>query len=469
MSDDGRHEDLVRAETDGVVPHLRTELPGPRSRALHERQSRVAWSGALDTMPIMVRRKHNATIEDVDGNLLIDMLTGWGATNVGATHPEVMAASIEALRDYGQEIPDYISAPPVVELAEKLVSIAPDPLARVSFEISGTEAVESAMKFMRAKTERPFILTFLGQYHGESYGAQAVGSQASGYSRFMRELNNGYAHVPYPHPYRCPFHRKAEECDGVCVIDYLRDQILPYLVAPDRIAGVMIEPIAGEAGVLIPPDPFWPALMELCEEHGWLWCADEAQTLFGRCGPMFAVELWDLHPDLMVLAKALSGGVLPIAACLGSEAVMGDSDVYAGGTYAWFPPSCAAALKGIEVLERDAMLERGRKLEGIAMDRLLPLAERYSVVGEARVKGLYIAVEFVSDRETKTRGVELARAVHFACLERGVVDIYDRGMHVVRWQPALTMPPQMFERACGLLEEAIAEVDRANRSVTPAI
>lgn len=462
MADDGRHEDLARAVAEGAVPRLSVPPPGPRSRELMARQQRVAWSGALDTMPIGVRRKHGSVIEDVDGNLLIDMLTGWGATNVGATHPEVLTAAIDALRDYGQEIPDYISAPLVVELAEKLVEIAPDPLARVSFEISGTEAVESAMKFMRARTQRPFILTFLGQYHGESYGAQAVGSQASGYSRFMRELNTGYVHVPYPHPYRCPFHARAADCDGVCVVDYVREQILPYLVAPDRIAGLMIEPVAGEAGVFIPPDPFWPALMELCEEHGWLWCADEAQTLFGRCGPMFASELWDLHPDLMVLAKALSGGVLPIAACLGSEDVMGETEVYAGGTYPWFPPSCAAALKGIEVLERGDLLEHGRKLEAIALDRLVPLADRYRIVGEARVKGVYIGIEFVRDRETKEKAVQEARAVHFKCLERGIVGIYDRGMHVVRWQPALAMPEAMFERACDLLEESIAEVDAAH-------
>src|SRR5437773_374831 len=269
MADDGRHQDLAAAEAAGEVPRMVTAIPGPASLALHERQARVAWAGALETMPIGVRRKHGATIEDLDGNLLIDMLTGWGATNVGATDPTVMAAAIDALRDYGQEISDYVTAPLVVELAEKLVSIAPDPLARVTFEISGTEAVESAMKFMRAKTGRPFILTFLGQYHGESYGAQAVGSQSSGYSRFMRELNTGYIHVPYPNPYRCPFHANSVDCDGVCVIDYLRAQVLPYLVAPDRIAGVMIEPIAGEAGVWIPPDPFWPALLDLCREHGW--------------------------------------------------------------------------------------------------------------------------------------------------------------------------------------------------------
>ncbi len=458
MSDDGRHQDLANAEAAGEVPRITVTPPGPASAALHERQARVAWSGALDTMPLGVARKHNATIEDVDGNLLIDMLSGWGATNVGATHPEVMAAAIDALRDYGQEIADYISAPLVVELAEKLVEISPDPLARVTFEVSGTEAVETAMKFMRATTERPFILTFLGQYHGESYGAQAVGSQASGYSRYMRELNNGYVHVPYPNPYRCPFHAVASDCDGVCVIDYIREQVLPFLVAPDRVAGVMIEPIAGEAGVWIPPDPFWPALMDLCAEHGWLWCADEAQTLFGRCGPMFASEIWDLHPDLMVLAKALSGGVLPIAACLGSEEVMGDSEVYAGGTYPWFPPSCAAALKGIQVLRRDDMLAAGRGLERIALERLTPLTERYGIVGDVRIKGLYIAVEFVKDKESKGKAVEEARAVHVACLERGIVDIYDRGMNVVRWQPALTMPEDMFVRACDIFEESIASV-----------
>ncbi len=460
MSDDGRHEDLRRAETEGEVPRIRQEPPGSASRSLSARQSRVAWSGALETMPVGVRRKHGSTIEDLDGNLLIDMLTGWGATNVGATHPEVLAAAIDALRDYGQEIPDYITAPLVVELAEKLVEISPEPLTRVTFEISGTEAVESAMKFMRAKTERPFILTFLGQYHGESYGAQAVGSQSSGYSRFMRELNTGYVHVPYPNPYRCPFHATPAECDGVCVIEYVREQVLPYLVAPDRIAGVMIEPIAGEAGVWIPPDPFWPALLDLCREFGWLWCADEAQTLFGRCGPMFACELWDLHPDLMVLAKALSGGVLPIAACLGSEGVIGDTEVYAGGTYSWFPPSCAAALKGIEVLRRDGLLERARKLEAIAVDRLGGLVERHEIVGDARVKGLYIAIEFVTDKATKRRAVEAARAVHFGCLRRGIVDIYDRGMNVVRWQPALTMPEDMFVRACDILEDSIDEVER---------
>jgi 4-aminobutyrate aminotransferase-like enzyme len=440
------------------APVVTVPPPGPRSQALYARQQRVAWSGALDTMPIAIRRKHGSVLEDVDGNLLVDMVTGWGATNVGATRSEVLEPTIASLRDFGTEISDYITSEPVVALAEKLVAIAPHPLARVTFEATGTEAVESAMKFMRAKTGRPFILTFLGQYHGESYGAQAVGSQISGYSRHMRELNNGYIHVPYPNPYRCPFHRDSSACDGICTVEYVREFILPHLVPPDRIAGVMVEPVAGEAGVLVPPDPFWPALVDLCREHGWLLCADEAQTLFGRCGPMFAVQMWDVHPDLMVLAKALSGGVMPIGATLGSEEVMGDTEVFSGGTFAWTPPACVAALEGIELIEREGLLEQGRALGARLRERLARLAERYEIVGDVRCIGLFLGIEFVKDRGTKERAVEEARAVHFRCLEQGVVDIYDRGMNVVRWQPALTMPSDMLDRACDILEEAVAEV-----------
>ncbi|MEX0833335.1 MAG: aspartate aminotransferase family protein [Actinomycetota bacterium] len=451
---DKRHSDLATAP----APVIKVPPPGPRSRELYARQGKVAWSGALETMPIAIKRKHGSVIEDVDGNLLVDMVTGWGSTNIGATHPAVLEPAIESLRDLGIEISDYITSEPVIELAEKLVAIAPDPLSRVSFEISGTEAVEAAMKFMRAKTGRPFILTFLGQYHGESYGAQAVGSQISAYTRGMRELVNGYVHVPYPHAYRCPFHKIAEECDGVCVIDYIRDQILQYQIAPDSIAGVMIEPVAGEAGVWVPPAPFWPALRQLCDEHGWLICVDEAQTLFGRCGPMFAVEELDIRPDLMVLAKALSGGILPIAACLGSEEVMGDSDVYTGGTFPWFPASCVAALKGIEVIESERLLDRVGPLEVQAKRLLEPLAQKYECVGDVRIKGLCIAVEFVADRRSKQRAPEIARDVHFDCLKRGVVDIYDRWTNHIRWQPAMTMPPEMLTRAIDVLESAVRDV-----------
>jgi 4-aminobutyrate aminotransferase-like enzyme len=441
------------------APRVATAPPGPRSADVLERSRALLWDGLVHaSMPFVLARKRGSVLEDLDGNSYIDMVTGWGSTNVGACHPEVVEPTVAAIRDFGVEISDYICSEPVVALAEKLVAISPASLTRVVPEISGTESVETAIKFMRARTGRPLILTFLGQYHGESLAALAVGSQEPEGSRGVRETVGGFIHVPYPHPYRCPFHADPTACDGRCVIDYIREQVLRYLTPADRIAGVMIEPIAGEAGVLIPPDPFWSALVELCREHGWLLCADEVQTGFGRTGPMFAVEHWGVKPDLMCLAKGLSGGVMPIGATLGSEEVMGDLHVYAGGTFAWTPPACVAALKGIEVIEREGLLERAVRLEQVAREVLGSLTSRYELVGDVRIKGLYIAVEFVLDRETKEPAVDVARRVHAACVRRGLANIYDDGMWLVRWQPALTMPEEMLRRAGEILEEAIVEV-----------
>jgi 4-aminobutyrate aminotransferase/4-aminobutyrate aminotransferase/(S)-3-amino-2-methylpropionate transaminase len=444
------------------APHIRTPPPGPRSAAaLARMRARLHRGISYESIPFVLRRKRGSTLEDLDGNLYVDMVTGWGSTNVGACHPDVVEPTVEALRDFGVEITDYVCNEPAIALAEKLVEIAPGAIARVVPEISGTESVETAIKFMRARTGRPLILTFLGQYHGETQAALALGSQEPEGSRYIRESVGGYIHVPYPHPYRCPFHRDPATCDGVCVVDYVREHVLRYLTPPDRLAGVIIEPIAGEAGVLIPPMPFWEALVRLCREHGWLLCADEVQTGFGRTGRMFAVEHWGVEPDLMCLAKGLSGGVMPIGATLGTEAVMGDLEAYAGGTFAWVPPACVAALRGIEVIERDSLLGRAMHLEQITKDLLEPLVGRYEIVGDVRIKGLYVAVEFVLDRETKAPAVDIARRVHEACVRRGLANIYDDGMWLVRWQPALTIPEEMLRAAAAILEEAIEEVASA--------
>jgi 4-aminobutyrate aminotransferase-like enzyme len=440
------------------LPPVR-DLPGPRSRALLERLRGKVWSGlGYETMPFVLKRKHGSLLEDVDGNVFIDMVTGWGSTNVGATQPRVVEATVATLRDIGIEISDYIASEPVVSLAERLVEIAPSRLSRVSFEISGTEAVETAVKFMRHHSERPLILTFTGQYHGESAVALGAGSQEPEGSRWVREFVPGFVHVPYPYPYRCPFRHGAAGCDGLCVIRYIEDQVLRYLTPPDRIAGVLIEPVAGEAGVIVPPAPFWQGLNELCERHGWLLCADEVQTGFGRTGELFAVEHWGVQPDLMTLAKGMSGGAMPIGATLGSEAVMGDLDAFAGGTYAWTPAACSAALAGIEVLTEGDLVARAGKLGDRLREELADLPERYPFVGDVRVIGLLMAVEFVKDKETKAPAVDVARAVHHECLRRGVADIYDDGMWLLRWQPALTITEAQLDTAVAVLRRALDAV-----------
>jgi len=425
-----------------------------------EIQSRIAalsWAGLdYSSVPFVLDHKSGTTLVDVEGREYIDMITCWGSTPLGANDERVLEPAIAAMRRYGLEISDYVASEPVLALAEKLVAVSPASLTRVEFDISGTESVEMAMRLMRGHDQRPLILTFFGQYHGESSAALALGSQGGGASRYVRELTPGYVHVPYPHPYRCPFHRSAEVCDGQCVIEYIEEFVLGHYTTSDRIAGVLIEPVMGESGVLIPPDPFWPALVDLCRRHEWLLCADEVQSGIGRTGKLFAVEHWGVEPDLMCLAKGLSGGVLPIGATLGSEAVMGASQQYLGGTFAWTPAACVAAQCNLEVIEGDQVLTHVADLERLVVDRMAQWPKTYEYVGDVRVKGLYIAVEFVEDRTSKRRAVELCQRIHLRSLRGGVAGIYSHGMSVLRWLPALTMTEEIMTRALDVLEDAIA-------------
>lgn len=443
------------------MPEVVTSLPGPRSREiLKKRFGLIQASPSPDeaTIPFALDSKEGWLLRDVDGNSFIDFISGWGSTALGAGHPRVIEAGVEGLRRYSIENSDYVYAWPLNDLAEKLVEITPASLTRVAYEVSGTEAAETATKLMRAATKRPFIISFFGQYHGESYAAQALSAQQSEMSQGMRQMVPGYIHVPYPHPYRCPFDHAGGRCDGTCVIRYIRDYVTFHHVGADEIAGVIIEPILGEGGVLAPPDAFWPALVELCRSNQWILTLDEVETCFGRTGKMFAAEHWGLQPDIMCLAKGLSGGAIPLGAVMMSEAVAeATRDVHTGGTYAGQPAACLAACEAIRVFEEERVLEHVAVLERIAKDKLEPLAERSPIVGEVRVRGLYLAVDFVRDKTSKQRAPELAQRVHAGCLRRGLAGIQDSVAHY-RGLPALNMPEALFERAMDIVVESVDEV-----------
>ena len=431
------------------------EFPGPRSRTVRQKIEAIAWSGIdYSAIPFVLKAKRGSYLFDIDGNTYIDMVTGWGSSPLGIGDERLLEPTVAALAQYGTEISDYVASEPVLALAEKLVEVSPASLTRVEFDISGTESVEMSMRLMRGKAERPFILSFFGQYHGESAGALGLGSQLAHEARYVRELTPGYIHVPYPEPYRCPFHR-SERCDGLCVIDYIKEYILGYYSTADRIAGVIIEPVAGEAGVWIPPDPFWPALVELCQEHEWLLCADEVQSGIGRTGKMFAVEHWNVQPDLMCLAKSLSAGTMPIGATLGTEEVMGSTELYLGGTFAWTPAACVAALRGIDLIKSDNLLGHVGDLEQLLLERMGRWPAKYELVGDVRIKGLYIAVEFVADKDSKRRIPDFARRVHARSVRGGVAGIYIPGMSLLRWLPALNMSRETIEKAMDILEDSI--------------
>jgi len=443
---------------DRPIPDVKVEPPGPRSRELLDRLSRVAYPGHdYSSNPFVVARKNGDVIEDVDGNLYLDMSSAWGSTPLGAADPTVTAAAVDALPRFGVEDSHHLASTPMLPLAEKLVEMAPAGLSRVDIALSGTEAVEIAMKLMRHATGRQLILGFFSQYHGESPGVAALGAELADIGRRIREITPGFAHVPYPNSFRNPFGPPRPGGTGDATVDYIRDYLLFHAVDASDVAGVVIEPIVGEGGVLIPPDSFWPALQELCDEHGWMLCVDEVESGFGRTGAMFAIEHWDIRPDLMCLAKAFSGGALPIAAVLGTEEIMGTfADVETGSTWSWLPAACASALAGIEVFERDDVLDNVKKLEETAIEVLEPLVDRFEVVGDVRIKGTYIAVEFVKDKSTKERNPQFQEAVEHECVRRGLVVITHNAS--LRVLPSLTMDAALFRRGMEIIADAIEAV-----------
>jgi 4-aminobutyrate aminotransferase-like enzyme len=429
--------------------------PGPKSREVLERQAKVLYPGlAGEVGPFVIRRKDGYAIEDIDGNVYLDMVSAMASVPLGGAHESITEVAVEALRRYGNEDTHYFSHEYVLPLAEKLLAIAPAGLSRVDIALNGTEAVETAIRFMRRATGRPIVIGFMGGYHGEAGTAGAVGAEASDLSFGYRALMPGFVHVPYPNPYRTPLSaRPGGTGDGT--VDYLRDHVLFHAVDPREVAGVLIEPVMGSGGCVAPPDAFWPALQELCREHGWLLAVDEVKTGFGRTGHMFAVERWGVEPDLMALGKAMGGGVMPIGAVLGTDRAMGFADISTGSTWSWLPASCAAALETLAIFEREPILENVRALDAAAVEALTPLRERYRCIGDVRVVGCFIAVEFVKDRETKERDPDLMGRVARGCVQRGL--LADPSTTSLNLQPSLVMPVEVLKRGVEILGEAIAE------------
>ena len=441
--------------SNGAVPRIVTTPPGPKTRAILERQSAVLYRGlAAEVGPFVICRKSGHEVEDVDGNVYLDFISAMASVPAGAARADITDAAVDALRRYGNEDTHFYSNEYVLPLAERLVAIAPGALSRVDIALNGTEAVETSVRFMRRATGRPIMIGFMGGYHGEAGTAGAIGAESSDLSFGYRALMPGFVHVPYPNPYRTPFTARAGGT-GDGTIDYLRDHVLHHAVDPREVAGFVIEPVMGSGGCVAPPDAFWSALADLCREFDFLLCADEVKTGFGRTGHMFAVERWGVEPDLMALGKSMGGGVMPIGAVLGTERSMDFDDVSTGSTWSWLPAACAAALETLDVFEREPVLENVRVLEAAGLQALEGLMDRYPAIGDVRAVGCFLAVEFVKDRVTKERDLELQERVAWGCLRRGL--LVDPSTTSLNLQPSLTMPVEVMDTAMAILDEAIAE------------
>jgi 4-aminobutyrate aminotransferase-like enzyme len=421
-------------------------------------QGQVFYPGLTHgAYPFVAARKSGWLVEDLDGNVFVDLVSSSASVPFGAGRADLVEAATEQLLAFGNEDSHAVTNPHMSRLARRLLDVTPASLTRVDLALNGTEAVETAVRFMRRATGRPVILGFHGGYHGESTTTAGLGAEHHEISVGVRGLGGGFVHAPYPRPFRSPLAAPRPGGSGDSTVDFIRDQLLFHTVDPREVAGVVIEPVLGSGGVVVPPNGFWIALKELCDEHGWLLCLDEVKTGFGRTGRLFAAELWDLQPDLMCLGKAMGGGVMPIGAVLGSEKVVGSfDDVSTGSTWAWLPASCAVALRTLDVFEEEGVLDNVRELHDVAVDVLTPLVDRYEQVGDVRVQGGFIGIELVSDKESLGRAPELQDALAGTILRRGI--LVDSSTTTINVQPSLVMEPKALRSALGLICDAVDEV-----------
>lgn len=446
---------------DKELPQVNTQLPGPASTALFERYSPHLTSSNADhsIYPLVETSRRGYLIVDADNNTFADHMSAWGASPFGPNPPTVKAAMDAAWQDHGMQISGWLSNNAAYPLVEKLAAIAPGRINRVEYSVSGTLAVEGAVKFMREASKRPLIITFGGQYHGEStYMTAGASSDLSNVSSGRTQFVSGVVMVPYPNRFRSAFRKGPGPFDDTEVLDYL-EYLLVQQVHPGQVAGVLIEPVLGEGGIHAPSQAFWDRLGALCKRWGWLLCLDEVQTCMGRCGEMFAMQRWkNIDPDLILLGKAFAAGGQPIAAILGTDAIMGNTDLHLGSTYGFAPAACAGALAGIELIEAGGVLENARLLESIFLEHMTPLKAEIEQVGDVRAVGAMAAIEFVQSKASHTPAPAFQYAVHHAVLRRGVLGIAQRGKWHYRLQPALTMSPEVFEFSCAAIADAIREV-----------
>ena len=430
---------------------IRTAIPGPRSAAILERKVRVIASAKTIAIPIVAQEGRGATLTDVDGNVFIDFTGGVGCLNVGHAHPRVLEAATEQMARFIHTDFTVVPYEPYIELAERLLALAPfrGP-AKAAFFNAGTEAVENAVKFARLYTKRPAVIAFEGAFHGRTLLAMTLTSRPHPYKLGMGPLAPEVYRAPFPQDYRGP--------DAETALAELRQLFLTQ-VAAEQVAAIIVEPVQGEAGFLPAPQRFMEGLRAICDEYGICLIADEVQTGFCRTGRLFAIEHYDVEPDLITVAKSIAGG-FPLSGVLGKAEVLDAAhDGAVGGTYVGNPVAQAAALAVLDVIEEEGLNERAAAIGEIVRARMLAWQDRFPAIGEVRGLGAMLAIELVEDRATKQPAPKLVQAVIDAAMQRGLL-LLKAGMHgnVIRVLTPLVITDAELDEALAVWEDALAHV-----------
>jgi len=441
-----------------VYPKIVVTPPGPKARELAKKDERLISPSYVRFYPLVVESGKGCIVMDVDGNEYIDLNSGLACLNVGHNHPKVIAAiknQCDRFLHYSNTDFYYNE---VVNLAETLVEITPGGFEKkVYFGNSGTEAVEAAIKLAKWHTRRQLFIGFIGAFHGRTIGALSFTASKPTQKRYFNPLMPGVTHVPYPYCYRCPFQQTYPNCHYWC-IDYIEEFVLQKYVPPEDVAAMVFEPIQGEGGYVVPPPEYFQRLKKLADKYSILLIDDEVQGGMGRTGKWFAIENWDVEPDIVCSAKALASG-LPLGATVAKAKIMDWVGGSHASTFGGNPLSCVAASAVIDAIKEEKLLENALKQGMYIMKRLREFKDKSAIVGDVRGKGLMIGIEIVEDKESKKPAPSKASEIMKRSWKRGVA-VITCGVSTVRIAPPLNITRELIDAALEIVEDVAQEIEK---------
>jgi 4-aminobutyrate aminotransferase len=432
-------------------------LPGPKAKALINRDHLVISPSYPRGYPFVMDHGKGTEVWDVDGNRFLDFAAGIAVASTGHSHPDVVKAIQEQAEKFIHISSDFYHEK-WIQLSEKLNEISPFKEDALCFLTnSGTESVEGAIKLARYNTGRPGFIGFLGGFHGRTMGAITFTASKNHYKEGFLPMMNGVFHAPFPDPYRPILNLAPGEDYGERVVDYIEDQILDKLISPADVAGVLVEPIQGEGGYIVPTPGFFPALRQLCDKYGILLIVDEVQAGMGRTGKWWSIENFGVEPDIVTSAKGIASGI-PLGALIARKSIMDWPKGSHGNTYGGNPIACAASLATINAIE-NGYLENSNVVGNYCINKLKEMQNRHPVIGEVRGIGLMIGIEFIKDPESKKSDSKLRDRIVDLSFERGLLTL-GCGKSVIRISPPLCTTKEQVDEALEILEEAISIAER---------
>ncbi len=417
-----------------------------------------AKSGRINYYDLVIESGHGAILTDIEGNQYIDLLASASATNVGLSHPRVVKAIQDQAAKLVHYTPAYFHHRPGQELAERLAKLAPGPSPKqVVFGNSASDANDAVMKFARAYTGRPYMVSYMNSYHGSTYGSMSLSGCSLNMTRKMGPLVPDIVHVPYPDLYRTD----EGETEHDVAVRYFKDFMRPFqsFLPANETACVLIEPIQGDGGIVKAPEEYMQMVYRFCREHGILFAIDEVNQGLGRSGKMWSIQHYDqIEPDLMSVGKSLASG-MPLSAIIGKKEIMESLDSPAHlFTTSGNPVCCAAAMATLDVIEDEKLVEKSAQDGDYAKKRFLEMQKKHSCIGDIRMFGLDGGIELVKDRRTKEPDEETATKVIYYAFYHGVVIITLQG-NILRFQPPLVITREQLDQALDVLEDAFTAVE----------